>query len=113
MPGEKFPAAARRALGDSQLRRNLRKATTTIRAKRARAVGELADWEELRRAGRAIKDRALLSLDEYLVQFERAATAAGARVHWARDAAEANAAVAAVARSHGATEVVKVKSMVT
>ena len=33
-----FPAAAREALADAQLRRNLGKATTTIRDKRARAV---------------------------------------------------------------------------
>jgi L-lactate dehydrogenase complex protein LldF len=34
-------------------------------------------------------------------------------VHWARDAAEANAVVAAVAKAHGVDEVVKVKSMAT
>ena len=39
--------------------------------------------------------------------------AAGGHVHWARDAAEANAAVAAVATEHGASEVVKVKSITT
>jgi L-lactate dehydrogenase complex protein LldF len=112
-PTEPFPVAARRAVADSQLRRNLRKATSTIRTKRARVVGELDDWAELREAGKAIKDRALAGLDGYLEQFEQAATAAGAQVHWARDAAEANAAVADVVRAHGADEVVKVKSMVT
>jgi L-lactate dehydrogenase complex protein LldF len=112
-PAQDFPDAARRAVADSQLRRNLRKATTTIRAKRARAVGELDDWQQLRAAGKAIKDQTLASLHGYLEQFEAAATAAGARVHWARDAAEANAAVAQVVRAHGASEVVKVKSMAT
>ena len=34
-------------------------------------------------------------------------------MHWARDAAEACAVVASVARDHGVDEVVKVKSMVT
>ena len=34
-------------------------------------------------------------------------------MHWARDGAEANAIVASVARSHGADEVVKVKSIAT
>ena len=63
-PTEDFPTAARRAVADSQLRRNLRKATTTIRAKRSRVVGELADWEQLRQAGKAIKDRVLSSLDD-------------------------------------------------
>ena len=48
-----FPAAARAALGDTQLRRNIGKATGTIRAKRAAVVGEVDDWEELRTAGAA------------------------------------------------------------
>jgi L-lactate dehydrogenase complex protein LldF len=108
-----FPEAARVALGDSQLRHNLRNATTTIRDKRARVVGEVPDWEELREAGRAIKAGVMQRLDEYLVQFEGAVQAAGAHVHWARDAAEANAAVVDVALAHGADEVVKVKSLTT
>ena len=39
-----FPVAARVALGDAQLRRNLGKATQTIRAKRLRTIAELPDW---------------------------------------------------------------------
>ena len=50
-----FPEAAQRELANVQLRANLRNATDTIRAKRARVVGELPDWEELREAGRGIK----------------------------------------------------------
>ena len=41
-----------------QLRRNLGKATATIRAKRELVVAELPDWEALRDAGAAIKARA-------------------------------------------------------
>jgi L-lactate dehydrogenase complex protein LldF len=111
--GESFPAAARRELANPQLRANLRNATETIRAKRGRVVAEVPDWEALREAGRAIKADVLAQLDRYLVQFESAVEAAGGRVHWARDAAEANAVVAEVARSHGASEVVKVKSLTT
>jgi L-lactate dehydrogenase complex protein LldF len=108
-----FPAAARVALRDSQLRRNLAKATGTIRDKRARAVGELPDWGELRAAGRALKDRTLASLDEHLVAFESAVAAGGGRVHWAKDRTEGCRIVAEIARSHGVDEVVKVKSIVT
>jgi L-lactate dehydrogenase complex protein LldF len=108
-----FPEAARVALGDSQLRHNLRNATTTIREKRARVVDEVRDWEELREAGRAIKADVMARLDDYLVQFEASVQAAGGMVHWARDAAEANAIVLDVARSHDASEVVKVKSLTT
>ncbi|HEY7207746.1 MAG TPA: LutB/LldF family L-lactate oxidation iron-sulfur protein [Gaiellaceae bacterium] len=112
-PAESFPVAARRELADVQLRANLRNATDTIRAKRARVVAEAPDWEELREAGRAIKADVLARLDEYLLQFEAAVQAAGGNVHWARDAAEANAVVVDVARAHDAREVVKVKSLTT
>jgi len=110
---ESFPVAARRELANGRLRANLLNATDTIRAKRGRVVAEVPDWEELREAGRAIKADVLSRLDEYLVQFEAAVQEAGGHVHWARDAAEANAIVADVARAHGATEVVKMKSLTT
>jgi L-lactate dehydrogenase complex protein LldF len=110
---ESFPEAAHRELANFQLRTNLRNATDTIQAKRARVVAELPDWAALRETGEAIKADVLAHLDEYLVQFERAVTAAGGVVHWAEDAAEANAIVTEVARTHGADEVVKVKSLTT
>src|SRR6266516_5781131 len=72
-----FPEAARIALGDVQLRRNMRDATSTIRDKRARVVAEVADWEQLRDSGRAIKAEVMHHLDEYLLQFEAAVLAAG------------------------------------
>ena len=108
-----FPAAARRSLADSQLRANLARATSTIRVKRARVVDELPDWEELRAAGAAIKDAALLELDTQLARLESAVGAAGGRVHWAREGDEACAVVASIARSHDVDEVVKVKSIAT
>ena len=108
-----FPSNAAIALDDEQLRRNLHKATTTIRAKRARAVAELPDWDELRDAGAAIKAGALATLPEQLERLEAAVTARGGTVHWARDAAEANATVAAIAVRHGAEELIKVKSITT
>jgi L-lactate dehydrogenase complex protein LldF len=108
-----FPVAARAALSDTQLRRNLGKAVTTIRVKRAAAVSELDDWEALRAAGAALKDRALATLPEQLERLEASVTRAGGTVHWARDGAEANAIVAGIAREQGANEVLKVKSMAT
>jgi L-lactate dehydrogenase complex protein LldF len=108
-----FPVAAKEALADSQLRHNLAHATGSIRAKRAAAVAELPDWEQLRAAGAALKDRTLRHLDEHLTELEAAVTAAGGVVHWARDAAEANRIVAELAGAHGAREVVKVKSLTT
>ena len=108
-----FPTAARDSTRDTQLRSNLRHATHTIRAKRAVAVGELADWPQLRAAGAAIKNRTLRHLDTYLEQLEAAVTAAGGTVHWAADADEANRIVTGLVQETGETEVVKVKSMAT
>ncbi len=108
-----FPANAKRAVNDAQLRRNIRNATTTIRERRANVVGEMSDWQQLRAAGAAIKDEVLLHLDRYLEQFEDAAAARGAHVHWARDADEANAIVASLIAATGEQEVIKVKSMAT
>jgi len=108
-----FEESARTSLADSQLRRNLGKATQTIRAKRAVAVKEMPDWEELREAGRALKSRVMRHLDEYLLELEESVQKAGGHVHWARDAAEANRIIAGIVRDHDAREVVKVKSIAT
>ncbi|HSL00608.1 MAG TPA: LutB/LldF family L-lactate oxidation iron-sulfur protein [Rubrobacteraceae bacterium] len=108
-----FEESAKASLANPQLRRNLGKATKTIREKRAAAVAEMPDWEELREAGRALKSRVMRHLDEYLVQLEESVARAGGLVHWARDADEANRIVSGIAKGHGASEVVKVKSIAT
>ncbi len=110
---EPFPKAAKAALADAQLRTNLRRATNTIRAKRAAVVGEMPDWEELREAGRAIKERTLRHLDSYLEQLADSVIRAGGQVHWASDGAEANRIITDLVRAHDADEVVKVKSLTT
>jgi L-lactate dehydrogenase complex protein LldF len=108
-----FPSAASVALRDSQLRRNLAKATGTIREKRAAVVGELPDWDELRAAGRASKDSTLAALDSHLTALESAVISAGGVVHWAKDGTEGCSIVSEIAGAHGVDEVVKVKSIVT
>jgi L-lactate dehydrogenase complex protein LldF len=111
--GASFPDAAKAALDNGQLRRNLGKATSTIRTKRARVVGEVPDWEALRDAGSAVKTDVMARLPELLEELERNVTARGGVVHWARNAAEANRMVADLVLAKGADEVVKVKSMAT
>lgn len=112
-PDVDFPHAAAEALKDSQLRTNLAHATSTIRAKRAQVVDEHPHWDGLRAAGAGIKDDALARLDEHLQELERNLVDAGATVHWATDAEEANRIVIDVVAATGAREVVKVKSMTT
>jgi L-lactate dehydrogenase complex protein LldF len=73
----------------------------------------LPDWEELRTAGSAIKARTLANLDSYLEQLEERFAERGGTVHWARHAVEANQIVTRLVREADASEVVKVKSIVT
>jgi L-lactate dehydrogenase complex protein LldF len=108
-----FPEAAKTALANTQLRRNMGKATQAIRAKRAAVVSELPDWEDLREAGRAIKDRTIRHLGRYLLELEASVIRAGGQVHWARDAAEANRIVIELVAGRGEREVIKIKSLTT
>lgn len=108
-----FPIAAKEAMQDSQLRRNVHHATDVIRSKRAGVVGEMPDWQELREAGRQIRQHTMQHLDFYLQQFEENCTRAGGRVHWARDAEEATKLVVGLVKTSGSDEVIKIKSMTT
>ena len=111
---EPFPKRRGVELANAQLRANLRNATDTIRdearARRRRAarLGGAARGRPRDQGRRARAPRRATC-----VEFEAAVEAAGGHVHWARDAAEANAVVAEVARAHGVDEVVKVKSLTT
>ena len=111
--GPAFPEAAHETLRDAQLRTNLRTATRTIRDKRRAVTAELADWEQLRDAGAAIKADAMARLPELLERLEAEVTARGGVVHWAADAADANRVVTRIVQDAGVDEVVKVKSMAT
>ncbi|GHB24230.1 MULTISPECIES: lactate utilization protein B [Streptomyces] len=109
----KFPKAAHDELANGQLRRNLGRATSTIRTKRLVVTGELPDWEQLRDAGSAVKTDTMNRLPELLEQLEQKVTERGGTVHWARDGVEANEIVARLIRATGSSDVIKVKSMAT
>jgi L-lactate dehydrogenase complex protein LldF len=113
LSSETFAENAKAALTDAQLRGALRNATTIFGKKRSEAAASLSNWEELRSQARAIKDEVLLHLDRYLETFVQNAEKRGAQVHWARDAAEANAIVTRLTVERGARNVVKSKSMTT
>src|SRR6201991_557908 len=113
LSSETFAEKAKAALQDAQLRGALRHATTVFGKKRREAAASLSNWEELRSQARAIKDDVLLHLDHYLETFVQNAEKRGAKVHWARDAAEANAIVTRLTVERGARNVVKSKSMTT
>lgn len=108
-----FPKAAKEELKNDQMRANIRHATHTIRGKRASVVGEVPDWQQLRDAGSAIKERVMANLPELLEAFEQNVIARGGVVHWARDADEANRIVTELVQETGTSDVIKVKSMAT
>jgi len=113
LTSETFDENARAALADSHLRGALRNATSLFGKRRLAAATGLSNWEELRTEARAIKDDVLLHLDQYLEAFVSKAEGRGAKVHWARDAEEANAIICGLALERSARTVVKSKSMTT
>jgi len=84
-----------------------------VRHKRDLASGTIPEWEELRNIASSIKANVLSQLDEYLVEFEKNATANGITVHWAKDAEEHNQIVHEILQSVQAQKIVKSKSMLT
>lgn len=106
-----FQKAALPLLEDAQLRRNVRHATDVIQRKRGIVAAETPDWQELRTAGSAIKAHTLRYLDQYLLQFEKACTAAGGQVHWAGDADDANRIIVDLVKQYAGSEVIKIKTM--
>lgn len=102
-----------RALGDRQLRRNLRAAMDGLRVKRLAVFDDIQELAELRHQGALIRQLALNRLPQLLKQLEQKCTANGIRVHWAETTDEANHIVLEIMTRHGATHLVKGKSMVS
>ena len=113
LSSETFRENAKAALADVHLRGALKNATSLFGERRKEAAAGLPNWEDLRTYARSIKDEALLHLDRYLEEFVQNAENCGAKVHWARDAAEANAIICGLAKAGNARTIVKSKSMTT
>ena len=108
-----FRQRAKIAIEDIRLQGALDTATGNFQMARERAMAELPDAERLRDHFKAIRSATLGQLAHQLETFERNAQAAGATVHWARDAAEACEVVISIARRHGVSMATKSKSMAT
>ncbi|MBV2363372.1 LUD domain-containing protein [Streptomonospora nanhaiensis] len=106
----RFADTARTSLGHSAARTSRATAAAELRADRDTGRRAEPDWAGLRRAATAVRERALADLERHLTEFEKRAEAAGARVHWARDAAEAGRIVAGVAARAGTREAVRSSS---
>jgi L-lactate dehydrogenase complex protein LldF len=108
-----FKARAGEKLADVKLQAALRKLQGNFVKGRADRVAELDNFEDIRAAAAAIRDRALANLDVYLEEFEKNATARGAVVHWAETTEEANRIVCELAARYNVRKVAKSKSMVS
>jgi L-lactate dehydrogenase complex protein LldF len=109
----RFKQNARAALGDALLQRALGNVRVNFVERRAAAAARMPEFEALRDSARDIKNHTLAHLDLYLEAYERKVTEAGGHVRFARDSAEACAAVVDICRSLGARVVAKGKSMVS
>ncbi|MDT8306729.1 MAG: LutB/LldF family L-lactate oxidation iron-sulfur protein [Anaerolineae bacterium] len=108
-----FRKEAATAVGDAHLQVALETATGHFRDGRSEALAELPDAEALRDHLKAVRAATIARLADHLETFERNAIAAGAHVHWARDAAEAAHTVTELARARGVRLATKSKSMAT
>ena len=113
MSGKALRERAGRAVADPALRRALAFATDHMAVQRSQAIDRLENFEELRRSARAVRAATLARLPDVLATLADRIEAAGGRVFFASDGAEACRYVSEVARSHGARRVAKAKSMVT
>ena len=102
-----------RALGDRQLRSNLKAAMDGLKVKRLNVLSDPAELQQLRILCNAIKKRALSRLPQLLEQLERKCTENGIRVQWAETTDEACRIVLDIMRQYGATRLLKGKSMVS
>ena len=113
LTSNRFKTTARAKLEDRNLQIALDKLQTNFVQGRAQRVAELDNFEAIREAAAAIRERALANLDIYLETFERNAQARGTVVHWAETTADVNRIVCDLARHYGVRKVVKSKSMVS
>src|SRR5574343_1662974 len=113
-----FQRRAGEALADPQLQKNFTGLKDKFVGMRARAVSAYgangaADFDALRDAGQAIRDRVLKDLDVWLELFEEKATQRGATVLWARDGREICEHVVSIALKHEVTTAIKSKAMLS
>lgn len=77
------------------------------------SFSQFGNLENAKRKAHLIKWRTMENLDKLLPEFEANFQKRGGKVIWANDAAEALDAIRTILSAHGATSVIKSKSMVT
>jgi L-lactate dehydrogenase complex protein LldF len=108
-----FKENSARALANPGLQKALGTAKGAFLQRRATAVANLPEFEQLRDIGRDIKNHTLANLDFYLEAYEEKVLAAGGKVHWCSTSDDARARVLEICRAAGARTVTKGKSMIS
>lgn len=108
----RFSQRAALGVADANLKRAMASAEQGLFAHADKAM-EHPDYQSWREQGAQIKDYVLANLASLLEEFEQQAIAAGAQVHWAKDAAQARHIVAEIAQQHNVAKVIKSKSMLS
>ncbi len=108
-----FKPLAAQGLQNEKLQSALKRLQTNFVQGRAAAIAELDDFEAVRTAAAAIRDRTLNHLDVYLERFERTVVARGGEVHWAETGADVQRIVCEIAARYQVRTAVKSKSMVS
>ena len=108
-----FRKRAALASADANLQKTMELVRSNMVVKRRDAVAETRDFESLRDIGRDIRNQSVAQMPELLERFETQATAAGATVLWAEDAAAAREIFARIVSRHNLKRAIKSKSMVS
>jgi L-lactate dehydrogenase complex protein LldF len=109
---DQFAEAAKEALHDTYTRTFLDGMHKKVK-ERLKSMGTFPDPSAARELGASIRAETVARLPELLEEFEKNAIAQGAKVIWARDAAEVNQFIIGLARQNGIRYVTKGKSMVS
>ena len=105
-PAEDFKARSRAALDDAGQRQNFRGAMDFLQAKRRGQFPDAEELASLRELGSAIRRYSLAHLPRLLEQLEAHLVARGIQVHWAENAAQANAIALQIARRVAAQKII-------
>ena len=109
----RFKKNAHGALQDDNIQKAFSKVKGGFPIARAKAAGELPEFDALRDQARDLKNHILDNLDYYLEYFEEQVLLQGGKVHWCSSYADARAAVLEICRAAEAKTVTKGKSMIT
>jgi len=101
------------ALDNNSLQASMSMLGKGLSYKRAAAVTDLPEFDQLRDEARDIKDHCLQHLDIYLMKFEEQVVKKGGHVHWASNEDEAREIVLNLCQAENARTITKSKSMVT